>query len=211
MKTIINTQRDDLHGLPRSQQRVLAELQHLALVIRPGCLGALADRPHATANFRKQLVKSQVAVLLADGPDQVSRIYDYVPYPWGEVFLGPRPQTIEQATRLVALNLDWYVRAPARLFRLEWLGICLAALILLAGTISLLLFLLDVLPFSGSSILALLASTLVIWLLMHGDQRRATWIEALHSYLRDLYAGRSGDPMPSAAGRSDPESSVHNY
>jgi hypothetical protein len=187
MRTVINTQRDEMHGLSRSQQRVLAELQRLALVIRPGCLGAFASPSYEMKHFMAKLAKSQVEVLLADGPEQVSRIYDYVPYPWGALFLGSRPRTIEQATRLVALNLDWYVRAPTPLFRLEWIGTCLAALILLACTIGLLLLALDVLPFSGGSVMLMLATALLIWLLMHGDQRRAAWINALHDHLKDVY------------------------
>jgi hypothetical protein len=196
MKTIINTLRADLHGLPRSQQRVLAELERLSQSVKPGCMGIMFGQLQDAPTLRKALARSGIAVLLAEGPDQACRIYDHVPAVWGELFLGPRPRTVEQTTRLVALNLDWYLKPPAPLFRAEWIWLSLAGLIMLAGTLCFLLSLMGPLGYGGwSYFLPPLVATLV-WIALQGDYSRAVWIRQLHEHLRETYAAQPAEPTP---------------
>lgn len=77
------------------------------------------------ADLRTKLASASIERLFAAGPDEVCRIYDYVAEPWRSIFLGQRPRNLEQMVRLVALNLDWYLKPPRRLFRREWVEVLL--------------------------------------------------------------------------------------
>lgn len=170
------------------QQRVMAELERLSQDVKPGCLGLMLSDSQDVRRVRETLAHSNIAVLLAAGPQQACQIYDYVPSPWRELYLGARPRSIEEVTRLVALNLDWYLKPPARLIRAEWIWLGLAALILLASTVSLLFALAGQLPLTGGSILLPVLVAIVIWTLLQGDPRRAGWIKLLRAHLGDTYS-----------------------
>ena len=99
------------------------------------------DRLPSRELLREKIAKARVEQLLAAGPEEACRIYEFVREPWRTVFLGPKPKDIEGVTRLIALNLDWYLEPPRQLFRHEWslgLGALAGLIIALASSVSLL-------------------------------------------------------------------------
>ena len=180
---------------PTCQEQVLRELKALAAENRPGCFNSILSPADLKIDgklpyrqrIRRQLAKSEVAQLLASGPDRAVAIYDHTPA-WAHLFLGPRPRNIRDTTRLVALNLDWYLDHPRPLLRQTWINLSLTALALLACTLIIILVQTSVLTIGPHYFLAWLA-TVVIWISLQGDYRRSLWVNELHDYLYEVYTG----------------------
>jgi hypothetical protein len=71
--------------------------------------------------LRARLPHSGLIELIALGPQELSNIYSYSPWPWSLIILGPRPRDLKGWIRLVARNLDWYLEEPKLLIRAELL------------------------------------------------------------------------------------------
>lgn len=73
------------------------------------------------ASTSKQRIEGSAILekLLLD-PRELESIYDWTPWPWSLVFLGPRPRNLKGWVRIVAVNIDWYTGEPHRLFRFWW-------------------------------------------------------------------------------------------
>jgi hypothetical protein len=185
--------KDVIHGnYLWPSQRVLAELARLEQSTRSGCLvAALADTDWIKETEEKlasRLEQAQIALLLASGPVEVCRIYDYAPHGLELLLLGPKPQTIEQATRCVALNLDWYLNEPQPLFRWEWVKKLFAVLLLAYCTLSWLLSFTVAASFVPGIIYQSLLVGIVVWGAYSGDDMRYRWIRALRRYMEGVYA-----------------------
>lgn len=70
-------------------------------------------------SLQKRLSLSGILEKIAVGPQELAKIYDYTPWPWSLLILGPRPRHLRGWIRLVARNLDWYLAEPRLLIRFE--------------------------------------------------------------------------------------------
>jgi hypothetical protein len=90
--------------------------------------------------LRLRLEASSVAERLAAGDYEVSAIRQYVPKPfrfWLSLAAPPKAYAgqLRQSLWLMAYNLDWYLKPPARLVRLCWVTTSLAILLGLAALV----------------------------------------------------------------------------
>lgn len=73
-------------------------------------------------NLQMRLPLSGILEKIAIGPQELAKIYDYTPWPWSLLILGPRPRHLRGWIKLVARNLDWYLAEPRLLVRFESVG-----------------------------------------------------------------------------------------
>ena len=187
-------------------RRVIRELVRLQGGHQPGCSGFRGPGHVQEAALLKRLAAAKPELLLAGGPEEANRIFEYAPPLLAPFVLGSPAKTLEQAVRLIALNLDWYLIPPRPLIRGEWFWQLLALGLLAWGTVGVIALVSGNFstPFLGSSMLcAFLAWPL--WLGCHGDPRRAFWIRTLLKHLRGVYnlpegGGPAVDSDPGAAG-----------
>jgi len=146
-------------------------------------------------DLRAKLASANIECLFAAGPDEACRIYDYVAEPWRSIFLGQRPRNLEQMVRLVALNLDWYLKPPAPLFRGEWLEVLLAiaagvlgASVLLTKALTLGMGFFDGRNAVPTTLFGMFPLMLAFVLLFSAPiQRHLLYINELRSYMRELF------------------------
>jgi hypothetical protein len=72
--------------------------------------------------LHERLHHSGILERIAIGPQELAKIYDYTPWPWSLLILGPRPRHLRGWIKLVARNLDWYLAEPRLLVRFESVG-----------------------------------------------------------------------------------------
>jgi hypothetical protein len=68
--------------------------------------------------------------MLAAGPAELDIIYEHVPRALQPIVLGPKPRKLGESIRLLARNLDWYLRSPAPLMRPVWLMFPMVGMVL---------------------------------------------------------------------------------
>jgi hypothetical protein len=178
---------------PPPQQRVLLELERLERAIRPGCMSIAAgvttlDTDGPKNSLRQRIERAQIALLLASGPEEVNRIYNYTPHNLGWLLLGPKPRTIEEAVRLVAHNLDWYLDPPKPLFRWEWVGSLISTIFLAYSSLAFLLLFLGAGDLARDMVALSLLLIVCVWIGNYGDAKRHHWVWALRRYMQETYA-----------------------
>ncbi|MBN2082378.1 hypothetical protein JW859_09255 [bacterium] len=174
------------------QQRVLNELKLMQKRVRPARNVRGKQAKLVRATLKRQIDRAGIAVLLASDPSEASRIYEYVDYPFNQLMLGPKPKTLEEVTRLVAQNLDWYIGPPRRLFRPEWVLLPGIILVMLLVTITLIALAGGVVTNIGLPV-AIVPLLWVTWYYVCRENIRGDWVLALFEYLDDLYADNAGE------------------
>jgi hypothetical protein len=78
------------------------------------------DYRRHVASIDTILRNSAVVEKLLLGERELAQIYDWTPWPWSLLYLGPRPRHPNRWLGLLAANLDWYIGEPRPLFRVSW-------------------------------------------------------------------------------------------
>jgi hypothetical protein len=199
--------------LSEPQRRVLAELERLERQQKTGCVAATISQDEID-QLQARIDAAQLAVLLSSGPEEANRIFEYVPAHLTGLLVGERAKTIEEAVRLVAANLDWYLEPPRRLWRSEWrqLGWCAAGMLFctIAAITNMVLLTMTNLPrwITSNPLTIFLPPLLiiVIWGSCFGDAQRKRWLLALLAHVRDVYglpALAALPPQPARPRRDD--------
>jgi len=195
--------------LEKQYQRILARC-HASLPARSSRLArwlglALPSQEEARERIRRE----NIVQILTAGPEEATRILEYVSEPWRSVFLGFKPKGIEEIARLVALNLDWYLVPPKSLLRPEWVALVGAVV----GTAALIAAI-TALFLSGSSSAFSCVPAIVLFGLLcglwpgalgfyfRGFHRQAYYLDALRKEIRELSRSAHGPGMPDGAGEA---------
>jgi hypothetical protein len=145
--------------------------------------------------LRAKLEGSRIEQLLTAGPAEAASIHDYVRQPWRSIFLGHKPRDIEGITRLIALNLDWYLETPRPLLRKEWVINAIAAAIAVMGIVAFLALVFVMgdsffttywgIPLNWIILIPVMVSTMT--LSMPDTERHMLHVKALKDYLQDVF------------------------
>jgi hypothetical protein len=130
-----------------------------------------------------EIPNSNLATLMADGPEEISRVIDAVPYPWKAFFLR-RAGSLRDAVRLLLANVEWFLQPRQRYVSPTWIFWAIAfGLILGSGVVLLSSFSLLNSIYSGS--------TLSPWLsFLHDNYSLSNGIAALGLQIMILAQGR---------------------
>lgn len=190
-------------------RRVIRELVQLEDARRPGCMGFWGPGQVQETALLKRLEAAKPELLIAVGPEEVNRIFEYASALLAPFVLGQRAQTLEQAVRLLALNLDWYLAPPVPLVRNEWFWNLTMLACLGCGTVSIIVSMAGIYsiyagPFAAICCLA----AWPLWLFHHGDPRRALWVRTLLKHLRGVYGLPAGGGTSGEAGSAGAEAGL---
>jgi len=145
----------------------------------------------------EQLRGSALIERMALGWESLPDIHRWTVYPW-RLTLGPRPATLKGMVRLVARNLDWYLREPRSLFRWHWLygpacvAVLFAAIIMEeSGLLAAAMAGFGILQPSNTWTAMLLGYTgaiVVVSIGQYGLMRQTVRVQVMRDYLAELFA-----------------------
>jgi hypothetical protein len=98
---------------------------HLVEILGVGLIGMLVLAELAMLlgyreRMQRGVIRTGVLLKFVTDTQFVQSIYAAVPPLWHWLLLGPRPQRMDEAYRLLAANLDWFIAPTPRLVRLRW-------------------------------------------------------------------------------------------
>jgi len=129
--------------------------------------------------------RSAVLEKLILGSSDLDEIYAWTPWPWSIVFLGFRPKRLNGWVKLVALNIEWYLREPRRYFRLRWAVLAIASVYLVTYIVFPLAYS-PALPYANlatACVSGWVLSLLAMFVTLEQSNQRAA-IVAMHQLLR---------------------------